>query len=134
MRARSWTGVEATGANHAASRLLVGLTVTLMLTGCGSGATPPPAATPVVSAAPSVAVATPTPAVTPTATSTPTVTSTPTPGANAIGSMATARGWHTATLLPDGRVLVAGGFDGSAYLATAEMYDPTTGRFGPITP
>src|SRR5439155_22544717 len=38
------------------------------------------------------------------------------------GSMAAARGFHTATRLPDGRVLVAGGYNGS-YLASAEIYD-----------
>ena len=42
--------------------------------------------------------------------------------------MAVARYLHTATLLPDGQVLVAGG-TGSSELATAstEVYDPTTG-------
>ena len=44
------------------------------------------------------------------------------------GSMAVARYLHTATLLPDGHVLVAGG-TGSDEQATActEVYDPTTG-------
>lgn len=39
-------------------------------------------------------------------------------------AMGTPRSGHTATLLPDGKVLVAGGFDGAAYLSTAEIYDP----------
>ena len=48
------------------------------------------------------------------------------------GSMADARFGHTATLLPDGNVLVAGGadlMDGIDNLATAEIYDPLTGKF-----
>ena len=44
--------------------------------------------------------------------------------------MTVARQDHTATLLPDGRVLLAGGIDdGSAVLATAELYDPAGGTF-----
>ena len=48
------------------------------------------------------------------------------------GSLVTARTRNTATLLPDGRVLVVGGSTcgGScSSLATAELYDPTTGNF-----
>ena len=49
------------------------------------------------------------------------------------GSMAVARDFHTATLLPNGTVLIAGGRTGSAgkytYLASAEVYDPTSGTF-----
>jgi hypothetical protein len=43
-----------------------------------------------------------------------------------IGSMAEARTFHTATLLPNGNVLVAGGGDENS---TAEVYDPATGFF-----
>ena len=43
------------------------------------------------------------------------------------GSMAEARTLHTATLLPSGKVLVAGGGDENS---TAEVYDPATGSFG----
>jgi hypothetical protein len=39
---------------------------------------------------------------------------------------------HTATLLPDGEVLLAGGYDaGGRVLAEAELYDPREGRFVP---
>lgn len=45
-----------------------------------------------------------------------------------------ARSGHTATLLPDGRVLVVGGWarEGTPPLAAAEVYDPATGRFAPV--
>lgn len=46
------------------------------------------------------------------------------------GNLNTARGNHTATLLPGGRVLVAGGYDASGHvLARAEIYDPGTGTW-----
>ena len=45
--------------------------------------------------------------------------------------LAEARSGHTATLLPDGRILVIGGWDGTQYRATAEIWDPATETFGP---
>src|SRR3989442_13351111 len=56
---------------------------------------------------------------------------------SATGSMAARRFVHTATLLADGSVLVAGGFDqvsNASYilpLATMERYIPSTGMFVP---
>src|SRR5207248_10086140 len=46
----------------------------------------------------------------------------------ATGDLNTARDSHTATLLPNGMVLVAGGYDGSSALASAELY------VNPLTP
>lgn len=56
-------------------------------------------------------------------------------------SMSTVRYLHRATTLLDGRILVTGGYTGSAYLSSCEIYDPETniwtlvssmskGRFG----
>jgi hypothetical protein len=47
------------------------------------------------------------------------------------GSMKTARAHHTATLLPNRKVLVAGGSNGLNVLSSAELYDPDTGTFTP---
>ena len=46
----------------------------------------------------------------------------------ATGSMVGARAYHTAILLPDDTVLVAGGFEADD-LASAELYDPRTGTW-----
>ena len=45
------------------------------------------------------------------------------------GSMTVKRSAHTATLLPSGEVLVAGGLGNGGYLRSAELYDPVAGTF-----
>src|SRR6476659_3049801 len=45
------------------------------------------------------------------------------------GSLTTARYFHTATLPSNGKVLVAGGYDGVNYLNSAELYDPAGGTW-----
>ena len=43
------------------------------------------------------------------------------------GSLNTARSSHTATLLPNGQLLVTGGYHSGPILASAELYNPATG-------
>ncbi|MBI3522193.1 MAG: hypothetical protein HY071_03715 [Chloroflexi bacterium] len=43
--------------------------------------------------------------------------------------MARARTGHGAAALPDGRILVAGGYDGPRLISSAEIYDPRTDRW-----
>src|SRR5438105_1762049 len=50
------------------------------------------------------------------------------PGWSYTGSLNTPRSGHTATLLPNGKVLVAGGYSGGP-LDSAELYDPATGTW-----
>ena len=50
------------------------------------------------------------------------------------GNMNLARAGHTATLLSDGRVLIAGGFTGKGVTQSAEVYDPTMKSFTLLSP
>lgn len=53
----------------------------------------------------------------------------------AIAPMGEARVGHTSTLLPDGRVLIAGGVGAlDEPLASTEIFDPATGQFTPAAP
>jgi hypothetical protein len=45
------------------------------------------------------------------------------------GNLNVSRAGHSATLLPNGQVLVAGGENSGAVLASAELYNPTTGKW-----
>src|SRR5579864_151782 len=48
------------------------------------------------------------------------------------GEMLQPRSGHSATLLPDGRVLIAGGMRRNQdFYKSAEIYDPETGKFQP---
>ena len=51
----------------------------------------------------------------------------------ATGVLGTRRRAHTATLLPNGKVLVTGGYgQGNSAMNNAELYDPLTGIWGPV--
>ena len=124
---------------------MTGLAAFLALAGSGCALSPTPSlmlsATPIATPSATgtvVPTATPTPTATATPTPRPTPTPTPVPPLRfvATGSMHTARADATATLLKNGKVLIAGGETGSAsgsvdYYATAELYDPATGTFTP---
>ena len=143
------------GERHGGRRpTLVGLRLGLIVAGLGlagctsstvSPSTPPSAVPSAVPTASASMAAKPTvaPSVAPTATATFSLTPTPTPSPTPkptrmpksvqTGSMHVARTSATATLLQNGKVLIAGGSNGGAMAediyASAELYDPTTGKF-----
>ncbi len=51
------------------------------------------------------------------------------PAWTAVTAMKTKRSSHTATALPNGKVLVLGGYDGVSNLSTSEIFDPATSTF-----
>jgi hypothetical protein len=53
---------------------------------------------------------------------------------NDTGSLGAARSRHTATLLPNGKVLAAGGVNGIVALASALLYDPASGTWSSTVP
>lgn len=139
-------------------RTVLAIVVACALVACSG---PQRAPTPTPTLAPFVATATftplsgPTPTASPTmtATATPTVPASPTVAAGTpatprvdvaagswapAGMLAAARAGHTATLLPDGQVLVVGGSAGTGgaavELGTAERYDSVTNSWRPAAP
>jgi hypothetical protein len=90
---------------------------------------------PETTASPSIAAASPTSSASPSpvASATPQLATGKTGFSYTAGFMETARGQHAEALLGDGRVLIAGGWSGTAALKTAELYDPKTGKFSATT-
>ena len=104
---------------------LAGAFIASLVAACDAGTATPTRVNP--SSAPS-ASASPAPSATPSAA--PSRTHNPSAEFVATGSMTMGRDSHTATLLADGKVLIAGG--GSYDEArSAELYDPKTGTFAP---
>ncbi len=110
-------------------RLLAGLVLIVAVVGCG-GSTASPSLSPSSTASPTASwIATPTPK--------PTPTPTPTPTFVVTSSMHGARMDATATLLQDGKVLIAGGGDVQTasfdeVVSSAELsYNTSTGKFTP---
>ena len=52
--------------------------------------------------------------------------------ATVTGASSVARIGDASAVLPDGKVLVTGGYDSSTPLASSETWDPSTGTFSPI--
>lgn len=106
------------------------IVATVLVLACPAAADPLPVTTPGTSPRPTESdVPTPAPTTAPIVTPSAAPTSTLTPTQPWIwtdtGSMVDPRNCHTATLLGDGRVLVAGGYS-DTQIGAAELYDPVT--------
>ena len=112
-------------------RFAIAVVAVIGVAGCSSTPSSPSATASAVPSTTASAIASPT------ATSSATPTPTPTPARPlsfvATGSMHVAREYATATLLKNGKVLIAGGYSRTDlfdnYYASAEIYDPATGKF-----
>lgn len=71
----------------------------------------------------------PTPSASPTATRATADCASGSMGWTVVGALVQPRTLHAATVLADGRVLTAGGDDGSRFLDTAELFDPLSGQW-----
>lgn len=118
-----------------AAAALTSLAAVIGLAGCASSMASPGAQASGVPSAYQTVTASPTTGAAPTVTPAPTpnLTSARTPTFVATGHMKYARADATATLLANGKVLVAGGSTGVGWtmLASAELYDPSTDKFTP---
>ena len=115
---------------------VVGLVAAVIgLAGCAGPGASPSAQLTAVPSVQGALTANPSPTTTQTLAPTSTPTAPPSLKFVATGSMHTARIYATATLLHNGRVLMAGGSNtigsGGAVFASAELYDPATGKFIP---
>jgi hypothetical protein len=120
------------GSLSASRMALAAVLLAFALSGCGNSAVGSPTAGPASPPSPSLS-----PTATPASgrTATPSLSATPASAFSPTGSMAMGRFGHSATLLLDGRVLVAGGQDATGGESdSAELYDPATGQFSQTGP